>query len=460
MTRYKEQRAQLAREGMFTGKEKKRFVGMAVASVVVIGALAYTALRVTPGESTANVPDTPQVELALVVPEIDGERLGALVEDAAESDRVKLERPALEAAISAARGIRDNVFDDMGGVPLDTAIVGEMGAAPDEHRGRLVRAWGRIESYEELHSADGSELRHLMLLGAEDAGRVWFVTPDIGDAVPSVDEFVRLDGFFLKNHRRDTAEGWVDAPLLVAPRAHGSWPRLEPVRDVASIQLGFVRDDGPEGMYGILSEEYWELVSYVDNLAPDAVDWAEAPVLDNKLLARIYDDGTPYRGRAIRLPVCKILGIGAMAQSENPLRRRKLVEGWLGHGGWTGQAPVVRFVGPRLGEDDWNEGDEIYARGFFFKNHGYTPRDGGLGLAPFFVLESVELFVPPDNVGMRQLLYLTAGLAIGLAVLIFFLLKRDRARSEALQEDLRRRRKARRARVSASATGLDGAAPN
>ena len=87
----------------------------------------------------------------------------------------------------------------------------------------------------------------------------------------------------------------------------------------------------------------------------------------------------------------------------------------------------------------------MYARGFFFKNLAYEPREGGLRVAPRLVLVSLDEYTPGENNAMR---YLFIAVSVGTALLvgaIFLLTARDRRSSERMRQDMIRRRRSRRA---------------
>jgi preprotein translocase subunit SecG len=183
-------------------------------------------------------------------------------------------------------------------------------------------------------------------------------------------------------------------------------------------------------------------------LTEDSVDWDAAPLLDNELIGSIFADGTDWRGKPVRIPVCMVLDLWSQPQKENPLRIEKLATGWLGHQPWVGQAKLVNFVSPFEHETVRRRLDQVTARAFFFKNLAYEPKGGGAGITPFFVVHSMQIANPVEAKGLHQLMWVVGGIFMVLVVAIVLLLRRDQARSRALHEDLLRRRRMRRARLS------------
>jgi hypothetical protein len=143
-----------------------------------------------------------------------------------------------------------------------------------------------------------------------------------------------------------------------------------------------------------------------------------------------------------------VLGLWNEAQHENPLRLEKMTLGWLGHQPWVGQAKLVHFVTPFVNTEIQQRVDQVTARAFFFKNLAYEPKNGGAAITPFFVVHSMEKWVAPEATGLAELLWVVGGLMVLIVATIMVLLRRDSARSRALQDDLLRRRRLRRTRAS------------
>ena len=134
----------------------------------------------------------------------------------------------------------------------------------------------------------------------------------------------------------------------------------------------------------------------------------------------------------------------SQVQKDNPLRIERLTEGWIGNEKWFGPANgVIRYVSP-FAFPAIDRKDEVLAQGFFLKHLAYEPSKGGVAIAPFFVLSSIEEHTPVvDKTWQRLLIGFTVAVLL-LAGVIWTMLLRDRRRSAQLQEELLARRRARR----------------
>jgi len=436
--------------GLFSGKERFKLIAMGMGVVLIAIALLYVdgPGRGEGGAADANVPEAPTQEI-VIAPKIDVASFASLTRDATTGDRVVLEGDALERAFTQSSLLRDAVFDPLGGLELDTHTYDELVRRPADRRGQLYRVWGRVAAVQQLAASNTGNPRNLIRVDLEGGDSAFLAVMLFPEGPPRSGDFLRFDGLFLKLFRDDTEQGWIEGPLLVGPRAISSFPRMDPVASLAPGMFDHVRDDNVmDGSSGLPPTEFWSLVSYVQNLSEGDVDWDAAPVLDNELISSIFADGTDWRGKPVRIPVCMVLGLWNQPQKENPLRIEKLAEGWLGHQPWVGQAKLVRFVSPFENETVRQRLDQVTARAFFFKNLAYSPKHGGAGIAPFFVVHSMQIATPVEAKGLYQLMWVVGGIFLILVAAIVLLLRRDQARSRALQEDLLRRRRMRRARLS------------
>ena len=446
-------------EGLFSGKERFRLLAMAIGAVVLGVLLVYLRARRGGQSASADVPETPFESDVIIAPKIDREALAGLVADARTEDRVILEGAALEAAFAESSPLRDAVFEPLGGRVLDESTRAELLRAPSEHRGDVYRVYGRVRDVQQLASSESGNTRNLLRLELEDGSGDAFagvmLSPHdgmgggAGGRPPRLGDFLRFDGLFLKLFRDDTPQGWIEGPLLVGPRVVPSFPRIEPVRELPPGFFADVRDDNMiDGSSGLPTEEYWSLISYVKNLEEGQVDWASTPLLDNETISQIFADGTEWRGKPVRFPVCMVLSLYQDAANENPIRLERLTHGWFGHQPWAGQAKLVNFVSPFEFPEVHQRTTQVTARGFFFKNVAYQPKYGGVAIAPFFVIHSMDVFESTQPVGLVHLMWFVGGALVLIVVVIVALLRRDHARSRALQEDLLRRRRMRRARAT------------
>ena len=434
--------------GLFNESERKRFVMLSVLLVMVLGMFVWSWFKGARklGSTAADAPKIEAPRVELVLPTIDAGSLRAKTADATPEERVILETPALEEILRVSRLIGPDHFEPMGGRALTPEVAAELEADSAAHRGELFRAYGVIEAIEAFDGAgSGASAHYRGRLRLEGGGSAGFAVLALPDDWGQVGHFARLEGLFLKQYREQAGGSWVEAPFLVGRRLDRAYPDLGEVGPLDRMVFQDVGDDSATEITGLPFEPYWMLVASARDMAEDTVDWEAAPLLDAKALTEVFEYGKVWRGAPFRIPPSEIQAIWHQAQPENPARIGRMVEGWAGNWDWMrNSVGVIRFVCPvdstGLRQKDW-----FTARGFFLKNLAYEPRDGGIAVAPYFVIHSFEPFTPPEPASLGGVFAL---IAVGLILLggaIFFALVRDRRKTAELQEELRRRRRARRA---------------
>ncbi len=440
--------------GLFHAKEIRRLSWMLIGALLLIGAIV--AIRTQVGGSAkkaspeqARAPTLPTV---ISLPKIDVAALEAAALDGRAEQRVNFPASAIEAGFSASSQLSDSIFDALAGRELTAQIAEQILEAPKQHRGQLLRVRCSVDELRLLENPNDNGKPRRLVRGHLEAGTpLFFAVEESVGVAPAPGDFVRMDGLFVRVERAEIDGVQREAPLFVGPRMCGSFPTLAPVRQLDANAFSYVHDDSlANGLEGLDPDTYWQLVSYVKHLEPDAVDWDKAPILDNKTIQSIFSDGNAWRGKPVRVPAARLFDVWKKAQSENPLRLEHLIEGWFGRGDWIGKAKLAHFVAPFDAVPANLQGD-VSVRAFFYKNLAYTPRDGGTAIAPFFVVQSLERCVPADNPGLRQMSYVLAATLLVLGAAIFVALRKDRKSSAALEAQLRRWRHERRQALSPGA---------
>ncbi len=451
MRRFKVPGSALSDRIGFSRGERRKLVAMTVGLVLVVIALrtGWQRSRELAQRTDPTLPAEGGMVERVFVPAVDAARVDALVSDADARGRVVLERPALQALLADARRMTPASFEALGIAPLDAAARERLLAEPEAARGRAFRARGEVLRLETRRDPASGEEENLGLLALEDGGRAWFLTPRIAEG----GGFLRVDGLFLKVYRAEesiSGGAWVDAPLLVAPRAERSYPELGPVHAIDAGLLAQVEDDvlfpggdQPPRVSGLPFDALWNLMAYARDLAPGAVDWERAPELDRAALVALLEDGAPHRGEPYRVPLSRLQGVRVKQAGENPARLSAFTEGWIGNAGWQ---YVVHFKCP----DEHRElalADYVVARGFFLKDFAYEAADGGLRVAPVLVLADLEEVVPREDPLLRKMVWVASGVALALIAVFVALVRRDRVRSKRLAQDLLQRKRRRRERA-------------
>ena len=187
----------------------------------------------------------------------------------------------------------------------------------------------------------------------------------------------------------------------------------------------------------------------------DGIDWATVPELNTETINAILADGDAYRGKPFRMPVSINLDTRSLRVDENSSRLDRITESWIANQSWKSASPAIKVslpedrpeLGDRYGEARYLEAELIFLRTFVFESESGSP-----GRAPWFVARKLEPFRPVPDPWPQRLMWGMMGVTILLVVLIWALLRRDKAQSERLQADLVRRRRARRERNAAGAT--------
>lgn len=435
----------------FSKKEKRRLLVLIVGAFVVFAGFLYGMLEKQNLEqedvSQLPAPETP-APAQVYVPKIDSQRLEELVADAEQEDRVVLEGPAVAELLAEARKLTPKQFRALGEEELDAARVERILAHPGANRGKAFFARGRVDALRE-RTRDG-ETQYIGRLELDDESVCYFLTLGLEDA-PEDGAYVRVDGLFLKAYaEEDQLEPgtWIDGPLLVGPKAIRSYRSLG---EVTSLPVGMFddvedADIHTEGATKIVTETpfepLWTLMAYARDAAPDAVDWDAAPELDKDLLQDLIADPQKWRLQPIRIPISRVQDGRVIRAEENPARIEEYTQGWMGNWNW---GYVVRFLYPRPNRE-LHLRDYAYGRGYFLHDFAYESAGRGLRVAPVMVLTELHRYVPPKPAlwGILGKVFLIS--AVALITLFIVLVARQQRQSKRLEEDLIRRRRARRER--------------
>lgn len=443
------------RAGM-RGNEKRRLLTLSLGAVLVVAAIVMARFKAAEyarqEEGALPVEEEPAIA-HVEVPRIDVDALERTISDGTPEDRVVLEQAAVDELLGIARNLGPAHFAAMGARELDAALVEELLADPSSARGQAFTARGWIESLRERRLGKGRPNEYHGRLVLEDDVLVYFIADRL-DGVGERD-YARVDGLLLKafnDEDRERTGEWIQGPLLVAPEAVPSYAALGVVKEIPfGTFVDVADDDASRGISELPVRPLWTLLAFARDAEPGAVDWEAAPELDGPSASAMLSDGDGWRGRPFRLPVSKLMGVRVRRSGENPARMEHVTEGWIGNGNWTGEAKVLRFAMPGA-HPELAIGDLVTGRGFFLKNHAYEPGGGGLRLASMVVLDSLEVFVPPEAARAKNIWVMTVAIVGGLGCLLFVLVLRDRRQAQRVEQSLLRRRRERRATHGALAS--------
>jgi hypothetical protein len=436
--------------------ERRRLVMLGVGFFVLLGILVSTWMQArSGGAAPAPVPladESVPAEPLLAVPELDRAHLESLVQDRAEADQVVLPSAAADLLMGVARRYTPRHYAELDAPELDAERSAALAADPAAARGQPFTARGRIVGLR-ARSGAAREEQFLGKLELEDGSPAHFLVLSVPEHAADVGGFVRVDGLFLKLYRTEdelVPGTWSAGPLLVGTRAVRSYPDLGTATALGAsafddlVDAELAPDPGEEVrlVYETPAEPLYALMALARDLPADAVDWAAAPVLDQRLLDQILEDPEAFRAAPIVVPISRLQDGRVRAAGENPARLERFTQGWIANVTWRN---VIQFRTPVL-RPDLVIGDLVYGRGFFLQNLAYESSERGIRVAPVFVLQTLERHVPQPSVVLTRIPWVLAGMGLFLLVLFVALARRDRRRSAEFYGEIVRRRRARRER--------------
>jgi hypothetical protein len=467
-------------------REKRRLIFFSVMLALLV--IAYVASNLQQGKQADRQAelvgtDEPEFVETVAVEPFDMTLVADQIRDDTLEERVLVKAAAIDPVADYVDGKNDAYFHALGRRDLDGDARAALAAAPGEHRGEVYRVRGRLEEIKSRDLPDGRRQYRGWLRG-EDGEVTHFATMGVPDEVIYGD-WMRLDGLFVQLHRVEDHDGvWAEGPLLVGASLVTSYAGFAPdeiTSDALRRELDAIVDDtarSSTGLDGRVFDAQWRLLAFIRSEAYGEIDWErDAVELTNETMAAILKDGASWRYRLagqpdprlapgpdgerpalaedlipvpIRLPISRNMGINTISPGENPSRIEEITEGWIGNTTWTNQAGVLYFVLPESRPDlsDMNEARLLTGKGFFLKNHNYESKDLGTRTAPFFVFSELEVYEPQPSFLAQHILWVVVGITLLLVTLFPVLLMRDRKRSLQLQQDLARRRQARRRKAA------------
>ncbi len=439
----------------FQKNERNKLIIMIVLLVVVIVAFFTSQLQEKKYEDAerGQVTEEPEPVVSVAIDPFDVTPLQGKFSDSLEKNRVLLPAELLDPFLEYSVGFGDAHWKALETKDLDEKTLAALENDPSAHRGEPYRVRGYLEDVKSRTRPDG-QTEYKGWVRLLDKQVVHFVLTDfLENAI--LDDFIRLDGLFVKLYRREVHDGTLEeGPLFVGSRAVRSFPPSEAYNpNVLASRLALVRDDTTKrstGLGAAVFDAQWLLINYATSPEGAEIDWDNALELDNLTMTEVLKKGSEYRGKPFRIPISQNMGIYTESAGENPLRLDQVTTGWIANMTWVNQAKVIRFIMPGA-HPELRDAKLVIGRGFFLKNHNYEPRDGGLRQSPYFVLTELEEFIPVENTVARDVLLAVAGFSVLLLIIFPILLLRDKRKSEALQRDLVRRRQERRRKLAEQA---------
>jgi hypothetical protein len=432
-----------------------------IAMGVLLAALVWvTFFQSSSGTNLGSGPPIAPVQVA--IPKIDQELLRT-ARDAEHGDRLVLEPDPLAHLLEKTIDIVPSVAEALG-KPEQPVPIAHLRTSPQTYRGAYLWYTGRLTYLspgKSGHPVTGYRI-HEGALETQDGETVLFrvsLPPRV-----QVDDFVRIEGFFLKL-RDSAANPRADmAPLLVGPELFPDYPPWDPVTELdpevfAPIQDGIVVDgvwvDEQDAARTLDESEdipLWTLASYANARRGGAEDtlghWRGIPAFVTKDQLDEVKRGEVAAGTPFRL-----LGTFVMARwfaaRPNPAGIRYWSQAWIQIRDLGGK--IVPVWIPRKVEGyQFNQSLEV--RAYYLRRFIYDLQNqDGKAFTPLFVAADLDRFSAGPEHPMTK--WAKAGFAAAVAALIalfFFIARRDGKASAVHEQEMIERRRKRRAKANAA----------
>lgn len=425
---------------------------------VLLAALVWvTFFQSSTGTNLGSGPPIAPVQVA--VPKIDQELLRT-ARDAEHVDRLVLEPEPFAHLLEKSIDIVPSVAEALG-KPEQPVPIAYLRASPQTYRGAYLWYTGRLTNLspgKSGHPVTGYRI-HEGALETQDGETVLFrvsLAPRV-----QVDDFVRIEGFFLKL-RDSAANPKADmAPLLVGPELFPDYPPWDPVTELnpdvfEPIRDGIVVDgawvDEQDAALTLDESEdlpLWTLASYANAQRGGENDtlgrWRAIPAFVTKdqldaVKRGEVEPGTPFR----------LLGTFVMARwfaaRPNPAGIRYWSQAWVQVRDLGGK--IVPVWIPRKVEGyQFNQSVEV--RAYYLRRFVYELQNqDGKAFTPLFVAADLDRFsAGPEHPMARWAKVGFATAVASLIALFFYIARRDRKASAAHEAEMIERRRRRRAKT-------------
>ncbi|MDH3592796.1 MAG: hypothetical protein OER88_13000, partial [Planctomycetota bacterium] len=291
--------------------------------------------------------------------------------------------------------------------------------------------------------AGGGDVRVVFIYGAAP---MW-ADPNEATARPETklitDGWVRGRGIVVKNFIDVDGGDSTPAILVVATRIDRDYAPV-PVNSLADIPFSIIDDDPThadnEDQRVVLAKEYprplFRLVRYASARAGKAgaelrkSEKLEAGSLSEKDYETLIGKPAQFRAKyygSLGAIALEPLQYGASTITANDAGVQECLNGWI----MTDQRKLIQFVAPIELAGTWKLRDRIRWEGFFYKTKLYPAQNGTDRLVPLFVLTRLEKVPPPPRDYWTQVV-IAGGFLIGIALLVFLVVREDKTKSDYL----------------------------
>jgi hypothetical protein len=423
-------------------KDKRRIifaVGGLVLCITVLVALNKKASQAE--EDAAKQIQSDRTSIMELLPELDQSILDN-VRDSTYSEQGILEIDALQELGSKVRTLLPSWFYVLGEPEFDFS--GTEADAP-ELRGKLFRMRGELLDARPLTRDTGSETEYWCHIRNDAGEEFLFVSMTVPTELFGADNFVLADGYFLKYYRHTLTDTPITAPLFIGRELSPSWRNLEPSLEPDMELMARVKDQplGTDNRVENLNTlpAMWHLANVAESVraTPETLAAAttEPLVIDYEMLEKLSKDPEIYRGRMFEVGGMYAGTPATVRIGENPMRERKMSSAWI-RNDFNGDV-LVHLKAP--GQFDFDtDRDPVVFHAYFLMLWAYVDTKGIPRRAPVFVVVDNyydEPYTPPFA---GQMVMMFLGIAVAIGCLLFWLVKRDRLKSELVMQEMLDRR--------------------
>ena len=434
----KEQIEALKKSGTLLRGEKIRMAAFFV-GLVAIGGIVLQLNRATQNEAGPIETPVQSKEATVALPPVDKAAL-KMVKDETLSEQLILESDAFASLARMSRALLPGHLKAIGepAFPFDTnknpaTLRGE----PFRIRGELIHATAMVRG-PNIPEEFWCQIR-------TDAGReIFFVSMQIPTVLFGAKNYVMADGYFFKHYAQRIGGERLTAPLFVGRSLRPSVRLANPVLALDPVVLADVRDTAFSVEEDLEHDGFWHLLNYAHHLSLDEArfdaEFHQADHLNRTLIATIAKDPELYRGKAVRL-YGRPADAWSISAPDNSVGLAHLSHAYLSKYELGDQ--LIRVVAP--GDMMLNDlGLDRELLGYFLQLWSYEDKENRARRAPVFVVAGWEHRSINRAAIEGEITLLFSGLALGLALLLFYLAKRDRRNSEQAAASLLKRRQSRR----------------
>lgn len=390
----------------------------------------------------------------------------ATIADESREKRLVLEPEPLAHLLATSLNVSSAVGQALG-MPKDPVPVEFVRTEPSYYRGQYLWFKGELEKLEGPapgHPVEGySVYTALIRTPGGEPIQFYFSLEPLADGL-QVGDWVRVEGYFFKLRDMVFPTRIEKAPVMVGARLRPAFEDWGEVTAFDADLLRSVRDvhwvegedgsrewvpqvDGERTLIEDQAEPLWNLAAYARSETGGTLEqWRAHPALDLERFKLLRDDdnrdevGTPYR----------VMGTFIFASRfrapPNPAGIEHWSEAWIQVHDLGGKL-IPLWIAQDIGSD-WQRGDPVEARVFYYKRLSYEPEFGDATqvLTPVFVGARLDRYRAADQPLASTIGWIFLGISIFVVGLFIFVARRDRTSSARFEEKRTERRRRMRAR--------------